>query len=615
MANENVVAAYARVSTEKENQINSFDNQKDYFENTIKNTDGLEFYKLYGDKGLSGVYWKKRDEFNKMLKDAGIDVVEEFDHRLQKIETKYYVSKREPKFGQIWIKNTARFARNTFSFEIIEKLREKKVYVRFLTQNIYTKDPGQDFILKMMMNMDENESRLKSEATKWGYARGKEKGKIYTSKDIIGYDYDPETNTLKKNKDAKTVKKIFDLYTEKGYGIRKIRVQLNKEGIKTVKGNDYWGYTTIKNILSNEKYYGGNNSLKFTAGEFGHRTWSKPKENYTVEETDRIEPIITKEQFEKAQQIREGKVQIYIGKRIGKKSELSRYAKKLVCHKCGGCYNRNSDFKHKGTDGKRTGKYYFYNCNNKRKIGTKFCNNPNVQEEDLDALVKDFSYGKINDEIKKRQRNYMYLLLKVAVMELDEIKEDVETLSSILKKDIDEKKKKAMNYFEKLIENPELDRHGIFQKKIEELNNEIEELENQLDIISSSNKNIYDNIVIMLEEYEKIKNMDFVLKKRYSEEEVLAMIDVIYVYKYMKKLTEEEIESGYVTFDNVELNRKPELMITFMIYKEAREVLQQYEKKYKFNTENLEKATYTVTDDELNTYYREITEKLERAQL
>lgn len=614
MASESIVAAYARVSTEKENQASSFDNQSDYFENAINNTDGLTFYKLYGDKGLSGVYWKKRDEFNKMLHDAGIDVVKEFDHRLQKTETKYYVSKREPKFGQIWIKNTARFARNTFSFEIIEKLREKKVYVRFITQNIYTKDPGQDFVLKLLMNMDENESRLKSEATKWGYARGKEKGKIYTSPDIIGFDYDPETNTLKKNKDAKTIKKIFDWYTEEGLGVRKIKMRLNKEGIKTINGKDFWGETTINNVLNNEKYYGGNNALKYNAGEFGHRTWSKPKEEYTVEETDKIEPIITKEQFEKAKKIKEGRVQVYIGKRIGKKSELSRYAKKLICHHCGGPYNRNSDFKHKGVDGTRTGKYYYFNCNNKRKLGVKYCNNPNVQEEDLDTLVKDYSYGKINEEIKKRQRNYMYLLLKVSVMELDDIKEDAEALSSILKKEIEEKKRKARSYFEKLIENPELDKHGVFQNMINELNDEIEELENQLDITTSLNQNIYDNITVMLEEYEKIKNMDFVLKKRYSEEEVLAMIDIIYVYKYIRKLTDEEIESGFVTFDNIELQRKPELMITFTIYKEAREVLQKYEKKYKFNTENLEKATYEVTDDELNAYYKKIMERLEEAQ-
>jgi len=613
MPNENIIAAYARVSTDSENQLNSFENQTNYYENAITGTEGLEFYKLYGDRGLSGVYWKKRDEFNKMLHDAGIDVVKEFDYRLKKEETRYYVSKREPKFGQIWIKSTSRFARNTFSFEIIEKLREKGVYIRFLTQNIYTKDPSQDFTLKLLMNMDENESRLKSEATKWGYERGKEKGSIYTHPSITGYDYDKKKKTLKKNKDSKSIKRIFDMYTNEGLGVRKIVFQLNREGIKPPSGSDFWGYTTIKNILKNEKYYGGNNSLKYNHGEFGKKTWAHEKDEYEVTETDKIEPIITKEQFEKAQDIKNGRVQIFSGKTKGKKTELHRYAKKLVCHKCGGYYSRNSDYRHKSKDGERTDKYWFYNCTNKRRKSTCFCDNPNVLEETLDEQIKNFSYGSINHEIKKRQRNYMYLLLKVSLMELNEIQEDSDKASSILKEKISEKKNKVKNYFEKLMENPELDRHGVFQKMIEDLNDEIEELQIQLDIVLSVNQNIYDSINSMLDEYEKIKNMEFILKSRYSENEIMNMIDKIYVWRYQRKLTEEEIKSGYVNLDSIDSPRRSTLMFTFTIYKEAREILQQFESKYKFNTENIEKMKVDITDEELNTYYEKILEKIERA--
>ena len=95
---ENIVAAYARVSTDSENQANSFKNQSDYFENAVNKKENLKFYKLYSDQGLSGVYWKKRDGFNKMLHDAGIDVITEFDRRSKRNETRYYVSTRTPKF-------------------------------------------------------------------------------------------------------------------------------------------------------------------------------------------------------------------------------------------------------------------------------------------------------------------------------------------------------------------------------------------------------------------------------------------------------------------------------------------------------------------------------------
>lgn len=164
-----------------------------------------------------------------------------------------------------------------------------------------------------------------------------------------------------------------------------------------------------------------------------------------------------------------------------------------------------------------------------------------------------------------------------------------------------------------MAENPELDKHGVFAKMIEELNDEIEELQNQLDFAMSANQKIYDNINIMLDEYEKIKNMEFILKPRYSEAEVIDMIDKIYVWRYQRKLTEEELATGYVNWDNADYQRKSTLMFTFTIYKEAREVLQQYETKYKFNTENMEKMKVEVTDEELNTYYNQILERVERA--
>ena len=612
MANENIVAAYARVSTKSENQLNSFENQSNYYENAIGNKDDLQFYRLYSDEGLSGVYWKKRDGFNKMLTDAGIDVIKEFDYRTKKYETRYYVSSREPKFGQIWIKSTSRFARNTFSFEIIEKLREKGVYIYFLTQNLYTKDPTQDFALKMMMNMDENESRLKSEATRWGYERGKEKGSVYTHPRITGYDYDKKKRVLVKNDDAKIVKYIFDLYTEEGLGVRKIVMRLKEEGVKTPVGGQMWGYTTIKNILKNEKYYGGNNSLKYNHGEFGKKTWPKPKETYEVAETDKIEPIISKEQFEKAQGIKDGRIQIFNGVKKGKKQEFHRYAKKLVCHGCGGYYSRNSGYRHKDKNGKRTDKYWFYNCTNKRAKGAAFCAFPNVEEQTLDDIIKNFSYGHINEEIRKRQRNYMYLLLKVAVMELDCINEEADAEASILIERIEEKKKQARTYFQRLVENPELDKHGVFAQMIDDVNEEIEELQNQLDLLISINEKIFEDINIMLDEYEKIKNMEFVLKSRYSESEILDMIDKIYVWRYQRKLSEEELKTGYVNLDRIDNPRRATLMFTFTIYREAREVLQQYENKYKFNTENMEKMKVDVTDDELNAYYEKIIARVKR---
>lgn len=587
---EKKVAAYARVSTDSENQDNSFQNQKGYFKKAVDNIPELTFIKLYSDQGLSGVYWKKRDGFNKMLHDAGIDVVKEFDRRSKKEETRYYVSTRKPKFGQIWIKNTARFARNTFSFEIIEKLREKGVYIRFLTQSIYTKDKKNDFVVKLLMDMDENESRLKSEAVKWGYKRGRENGNLYTHPTIIGFDYIQEQNKLIKNKDAEIIEKIYDWYVNQGLGIRKIINKLYEEGIKAPNGGEKWGSTTIKNILSNEKYYGGDNGLKYDHGEFGHKTWARTKEKYDVTETDKIEPIITKEIFEKAQKIKDERVTNSNNHLKGKRVSYNRFCKKLVCPYCNSNFLHDADYR----DSAKTDKYYYFRCSGKKKNGIKYCSVPNILEEILDDLVKEYAYGKINKELDRRKNNYLYLILKVIDLELDEIRNDADEVSSILKKKIEEEENKSKIYFLKMAENPELDKHGVFANMIAEVNAGIDKLKEELLAVQTVNKDIYDNISILLEEYYKIQKLEETKKKRYSEEEILDMIDAIYVHK---------------SIDNP---KKPTTMITFKLYKEATELLKKYEKKHKFKVENMTKAKIDNIEQEVNTLYNTIMTRLEK---
>lgn len=592
MAKDIIVCGYARVSTDSEDQKNSFKNQCDYFENAVNSKEEHRFYKMYADEGLSGIYWKKRDGFNNMMKDAGLDVVKEWNRRTKKYETNYYESVRKPKFQEIWIKNTARWARNTFSYAAIVLLRNKGVYVRFLTQGIYTKDPSQDFVLKLFLSIDENESRLKSENVKWGYKRGAEHGRIYTRPNITGYDYNPETNTLSKNDDAETIKLIFDLYTEEGLGIRRIINELEKRKIKSPSGKKRWGSTSVKNILHNEKYAGMDNSLKYDHGTFDNRTWPKPKEYYEVKETDKIDGIITYKQFKKAQDIMSEKIIKLNNQTKGKKISYSEYSKKLVCRYCGANFLRDTDYK----DEAKTKKYHFFRCSTKKKLGVKHCNCPNVMEETLDDLFKGYTYGKINNEIERRRLNYENMLLQVALNELDEISEDAETLSSKLKVQINKKKAEAAKYFRKWLDNEELDKHGVFQDMISKINTEIDKLEEQLELISTYNNNIYEEVLALIAAFEKLRRSKEDLKSRYTKQEVIDMVDVIYVHK---------------SFANP---KKSRLMPTFKFYSEARELLVKYEKQYKFHVEDFEKAIIKDPKqllEENNTYYEKLKEMLD----
>lgn len=589
---EEIVAAYARVSTDSENQASSFRNQSNYFETAIKEK-GKKFYKLYSDKGLSGVYWKKRDGFNQMLRDAGIDVVEKYDYKTKKNEIQYIDSGRKPKFNRIWIKNSARFARNILSWEIIRLLRKKKVYILFLNNNIDTADESKDLTLQIQMAMDENESRVKSEAVKWGYQRGKEAGKVYTHPKITGYDYIKSENRLVKNKDAKAVKLIFELCVNENMGVRRIINELQARGIKSPSGGNRWGNSTIKHILHQEKYYGVNNPLRIEHGSFGEKTWPHRKEEYDLLETDRIEPIITKELFEKAQEKLNERTITMGGNKRGTKHSYSRYSKKIVCGGCGSFYIRNTDYK----DTAKTIKYSFFNCNKKRKLGVYVCDNPNILEEELDNLVREFTYGKkINEELTIRKSTYSYMILSVVENELDDINSENDEKAKKLETQINEKREKAELYFRRLVENPELDRHGIFQKMIDDINKELDELQHEYDEVISINSSIYNEVFLLLDEYKKIQNMTQDLKTRYSEEEILDMIDKFYIYT------------------SCDTEKRCDVQITFTLYRESSELLKKYENKYNFKVETFEQYKIDKIEslnNEINTLYKKIRSRLE----
>ena len=123
------VAVYCRVSTNKDDQLNSLENQRTYFEHVAEEK-GYTIYEIYADQGITGTKLR-RPEFERMLKDAGLDIItvsaSDRDKRKKSQHTYYIASDRTPKFNLILVKNTSRFARNILSMEIINRLNEKKL--------------------------------------------------------------------------------------------------------------------------------------------------------------------------------------------------------------------------------------------------------------------------------------------------------------------------------------------------------------------------------------------------------------------------------------------------------------------------------------------------------
>lgn len=568
------VAVYCRVSTDSDDQINSLENQKTYFHNFAKEK-GLRLFKIYYDEGLTGTSWKNRDGFNDMLKAAGLDVVKEIDRHTLKTRASYTISKkRAPKFSKILVKSTSRFARNVLSIELIKLLRRAGVYIYFLEQNLLTTVKN-DFILTLFMNFDENESRDKSIKVKFGYKEGARKGMVYGGWNIFGYDYDAKTNTLKKNKDAEVVKLIFDMYTKELLGIRVICNRLTAAGYKTKKGRSEWGKTTVRNILTNEKYAGKNPIQKYDAGMIlEDKHYPKRREGYKVEDTDKIETIVSWEQFQEAQRIRENKTEKYNGQTKGRKNVYGRYTKLIKCSNCGSFYIRNTDYRSKK---KRTeDKYYFYNCAGKKKRGVKFCNSPNILEEDLDKVIKSLAYGRLKEEVELRLYNLRSWLLYCADRLTEETDKEKDKEAEAFASNVDIETEKLQTMYNKLLTMD--DPHGIIAGMIKEQEQKLTEVKAAYEAAKGYNIDIVEQVRTLINEYNEASDTAEGLKKRYSEEEVLSMIQYIYID-----------DAEYFDFGHI----NP----TYKILSHLEDVLRPYAEKYDINIENWQHA-HTVTKEE-----------------
>ena len=510
-----IISAYCRVSTDSEQQEKSFEAQQSYFTREIT-ARGHTLFKVYGDEGETGTKLNNRKEFNQMLYDAGIDIIESYrtdaplnrfgniDRRLKKMHINYEESERTPLFNEIWIKNTSRFARNTFSFEIVEKLRNKGVHIYFIEQNINTKDLSADFLLKLFQLFDEQESRDKSSKVKWGLKENaKTKKTISTTRNIYGFKYIKDTNSLEIiEEEAEVIRLIYQLYLD-GYGTRRIINHLTENKMFT-RQNKPFCPSTIKRILSNEKYCGTNVRNKYTNGrifnKFSYPHINDKSEWIVHEDHERIEPIISKDTFKAVQAKLKENTHHQTQKGIYK--GISEYAGLIYCGSCGQVYYSNVD------RGRR-----FYNCRTKKQQGTIACNNPNISETKLDKEVTrlDLYMAEWKSIVK-----YKEMLKELEQMLSNQFSsDDTEKVSSLSKqlKELEAKKDRYVEmYSDGLISKQEL------TAKVEPLNKTIEELQYSISVSSKHNTEIASDILEVLEARTFLDNEDRRLKQEFMED-------------------------------------------------------------------------------------------------
>ncbi len=306
------VAAYCRVSTDNDDQANSFESQQRYFRQYIERNPDWELYAIFADEGISGTNTKKRKEFNRMIACA-----------------------KNGDFDLIITKEISRFARNTLdSIFYTRDLKKHGVGVIFLNDNINTLDGDAELRLAIMSSIAQEESRKTSERVKWGQKRQMEQGVVF-GRSMLGYDVKDGKMTI--NEDgAKIVRLIFRKFVDEGKGTHVIARELREEGISPMRVKE-WSNTVILRVIRNEKYCGDLVQKKtYTPDFLSHeKKYNRGQEEFVIIK-DHHEPIISRELFDKANRILDAKSLSQEGK--AKHSNRYPFSGKIKCGRCGASY-------------------------------------------------------------------------------------------------------------------------------------------------------------------------------------------------------------------------------------------------------------------------------------
>lgn len=312
------IAAYCRVSTDKDEQLSSLQNQRDFFV-TFAQRNGHELVRLYADEGTSGTSLKKREEFKRLMCDAETGL-----------------------FQAVVVKDVSRFARNTVdALQSVRKLKALGINTLFLTANMDSMGDS-EFVLTVFSAMAQEESAGISKRTKFGKRINAEKGRV--PQKVFGYER-IDNFTLKINEaEARTVRKIFSLYTRQGLGCRSISMTLNREGDKTKFGCD-WNARGVRRILTNPLYCGTLVNHKYEIESFlTGRQISLPEQERFYH--DRPEwAIIPVEEFREAQQILDSRRKKYDSGeafRQGRYSGKHIFSTMIKCEHCGRSFCRKT---------------------------------------------------------------------------------------------------------------------------------------------------------------------------------------------------------------------------------------------------------------------------------
>ena len=379
------VCFYARVSTDKDEQLHSLSNQISFFNDYISKVPNWKFIGSYIDEGISGTQVKKREEFLRMIEDA-----------------------KRHKFDLILTKEISRFSRSTLdSIMYTQELLANGVGVYFLNDNINTILPDSELRLTMMSSIAQDEVRRLSERVSFGMKRSIDNGVVLGCSNIYGYVKDKGKLVID-DEQAKMIKIIFDRYANTTDGLSKISRYLFSLGYKSRNGKRI-DTTILTRIIENPKYKGYYCGHKSKVLDY--RTKQKKRLNESdwiiYKDYNNVPPIVSEELWERANTKLRERQDSFTNRAVNKKVFQNRYtySGKIYCS----CHNLTY---HRSSAGKRKNNPV-WECQVYRKESLKGCSNPRVFEFELDEVFKDMfnklfkRKNTIFDEILSECKNYL----------------------------------------------------------------------------------------------------------------------------------------------------------------------------------------------------------------
>ena len=486
------VTFYARVSSEKDEQLNSLTNQITYYKEKIKKNPNWIYVDGYIDEGISGISTKKRENFNRMIEDA-----------------------KDGIFDIIITKEISRFARNTLdSIKFTRELYGYGVAVIFENDGIRTYEPDSELRLTIMASIAQDELRKLSSRVKFGHKQAIKSKVVLGNSRIFGYRKHNK-HLIIDEEEAKMVRELFELYATDNYSLKELEKLFWEKGYRNHNGNKI-AHSTMSGIISNPKYKGYYVGGKVIVIDmFTKKQKFLPEDEWVMfkDETGEIVPaIIDEETWEKANIILERRSSD-VKRRQGICNHKNILTGKLFCTHCGLPYYRK-DSRTKSMPGESK-----WVCSGKIKNGKHSCPSIAINESDIKPILYDiFSQDCIDIEAHFNDFEKVFSEIRSD----DNMQKIIFDIESKIK-DLQKKQEDLFDLFSKneITRRFFIDTNQKYEALIESLSAELEEYKNEF---SSDNE-----FFVRMNEIRKIL-------QNAKNELPLTAIDAPFINRYIERI-------------------------------------------------------------------------------